>query len=245
MRIARVVWLLSAVPLLLLTVGPVFAQDPSGGPGAAAPQTGGTPRQTPGAPQSTEPDARETAPAAPTGAAQETSSVPPGRQATARGGFRSAPILRPPARRDRRSAQGLPLPPTAYGTASQYLSSDAGAAAGTVATIGIGPSRWPSVLSTKPFANFTPSSPISPYMNLFRTDTTFGTIDNYNSRVRPLLAQQRVNQQTGNRIRSLQLQSRTRGTQIRQLGQQTQLLQGTARPPAFMDYGGYYPSLGQ
>jgi hypothetical protein len=100
-------------------------------------------------------------------------------------------------------------------------------------------------LSEKPFAGFSPTSPVSPYMNLFRTDTDFGTIDNYNSRVRPLLDMQQANQQTGLQIRALQLQARTRGTQIRQLGRQTELLQGTVRPSRFMDYGGYYPSLGQ
>ena len=249
MRMVRVVWPLSAVLLLLLTVGPAFAQAPSGGLGTASPPTGGTLEQMPGASQSEEPVARETAapsgPPTPTGASRETSPVPPGRPATAPGGFGSASVLRPPTRRDRRSAQGLPLPPTAYGTAGRYLSSDAGAATGSVATIGAGPSRWPSALSAKPFAGFTPTSPISPYMNLFRTDTDFGTIDNYNTRVRPLLEQQRLNQRTGNRIRTLQLQGRTRGTQIRQLGRQTQLLQGAVRPPTFIDYGGYYPRLGR
>lgn len=51
---------------------------------------------------------------------------------------------------------------------------------------------------SKPFANVTPSSTVSPYLNLFNQGPTgrSQTLDNYNLLVRPMLEQQRTNQQT-------------------------------------------------
>ena len=95
----------------------------------------------------------------------------------------------------------------------------------------------------KAFGGFRATSGISPYMNLFRTGTINGTIDNYTSLVRPALDQRNLNQQFGHDIRGLQNDSRMQGSNLQQLNQ-TRQLQGVSTPQ-FMNYGGYYNMGGQ
>ena len=57
-----------------------------------------------------------------------------------------------------------------------------------------------------------PSSGVSAWMNLYRSGTSNGTIDNYTTLVRPSLQQQNANQQFGNDIFGLQ-----RNTRIQEL----------------------------
>ena len=83
---------------------------------------------------------------------------------------------------------------------------------------------------------------ISPYMNLFRTGTNNGTIDNYTTMVRPQLDQRRANQQFGADINNLENSSRVQGFHINQLNRETQNLQGVKAQQYFMNYGDYYPS---
>lgn len=98
----------------------------------------------------------------------------------------------------------------------------------------------PRAAAEKPFSNYRPDQPLSPYMELFRRDT-LDTTDNYNALVRPLLNQQRTNRRMGGAVRGLQGTVRRQGGAIRTLGRQT----GASAPGNYMNYGGYYPSLGR
>ena len=70
----------------------------------------------------------------------------------------------------------------------------------------------------KAFTNYQPpSSGVSPYMNLFRTGTNNGTIDNYTTLVRPALQQQTANQQFGSDIFGLQRNARLQSAALQQL----------------------------
>jgi hypothetical protein len=75
-------------------------------------------------------------------------------------------------------------------------------------------------------------------MELGRISSYSGDIDNYSQYVRPRLEQLNANQQMGSQIRGLQNSMRT-------LGRQTQSLQGIVIPQYYMNYGSYYPRLGQ
>jgi hypothetical protein len=96
----------------------------------------------------------------------------------------------------------------------------------------------------KAFGGFRATSGISPYMNLFRTGTNNGTIDNYTSLVRPALDQRSLNQQFGHDIRGLQNDTRMQGSSLQQLNQ-TRQLQGVGTPQFYMNYGSYYNMGGQ
>lgn len=101
----------------------------------------------------------------------------------------------------------------------------------------------------KPFSYYQPESPVSPYLNLFRDDTS--GISNYWTLVKPQLEQQRVNQQ------QMRLNEQQRQVSIRQQQQLQSIAlqyrnrdQGQVRPtgtpgglPAsvrFMNYGHFY-----
>jgi hypothetical protein len=108
----------------------------------------------------------------------------------------------------------------------------------------------------KAFAGYQPPpSGASPYMNLFRTDTSGGTIDNYTTLVRPALQQQAANQQFGNDIYGLDRNARLQSAAIQQFNQTNRSLQGIGTPQYYMNtgapnpaYGGagaYFPTYGQ
>jgi hypothetical protein len=81
----------------------------------------------------------------------------------------------------------------------------------------------------------------SPYMNLYRTGTNNGTIDNYTSLVRPEINQRQTNQRFGADINSLETSSRVQGFNLQQLHRDTQNLQGVKYQQFFMNYGDFYP----
>ena len=106
----------------------------------------------------------------------------------------------------------------------------------------IAPPVQPS--TEKPFSGYQTPSGISPYMNIYRSGTNNGTIDNYTTLVKPQLDQRYLNQQYGRDIRGLQGDSRTQGQSLQQ---QSRQLQGVSTPQFYMNYGNYYsfPGGGQ
>jgi hypothetical protein len=98
---------------------------------------------------------------------------------------------------------------------------------------------YPSAASgSKPYDDYRRPPSVSPYMQLGRTDSWYGDIDNYNQYVKPGLEQLNANQQVRSQIRGLQ-------NSVRTLGRQTQSLRGIVIPQYYMNYGGYYPGFGR
>lgn len=95
----------------------------------------------------------------------------------------------------------------------------------------------------KAFAGFRPTSGVSPYMNLFRTQGDL--LDNYTSLVRPAIEQRFLNQQFNRDLRGLENNSRTQGVNLQQLYRSNQTLQGVETPQFYMNYQSYYPGSGQ
>ena len=79
-------------------------------------------------------------------------------------------------------------------------------------------------------------------MNLFRSDTDAGTIDNYTSLVRPALEQRAANQRFNMDIYGLERRARIQQHSLQQMQQQERTLQSVATPQYYMNYGGYYNS---
>jgi hypothetical protein len=99
----------------------------------------------------------------------------------------------------------------------------------------------PAQLTPKPFSGANQqSSGVSPYMNIFRSGTNNGTVDNYSTLVRPVLDQQRANQKFGADIHGLENSTHVQGINIQQLNRDTQSLQGVNATQYFMNYGDYY-----
>ena len=98
-------------------------------------------------------------------------------------------------------------------------------------------------VTDKAFSGYRTPSGVSPYMNLFRTQT--GGVDNYTTLVRPELEQRFLNRQLGNDIRGLQNYSRTQGQTLQQLNRDARTLQGIATPQYYQNYGNYYQGYGQ
>jgi hypothetical protein len=97
----------------------------------------------------------------------------------------------------------------------------------------------------KAFANVQPPPPaVSPYMNLFRSGTSNGTIDNYTTLVRPALQQQTVNQQFGNDIFGLQRYQRIQGAALQQIDRNPRVLQGVSTPQYYQNNGSPYNNGG-
>jgi hypothetical protein len=93
----------------------------------------------------------------------------------------------------------------------------------------------------KPFSGHQADPVLSPYMDLFRTDNSLGTVDNYNQYVRPKLQQQARNRQLNRQVRGLQSTTQRQGSALRQ----SQQLQGLSAPQYYQNYGGYYPGFGR
>jgi hypothetical protein len=100
----------------------------------------------------------------------------------------------------------------------------------------------PAQLTPKAFSsvNAQASTGSSPYMNLFRTGSNNGTIDNYTTLVKPQLEQQGANQKFGADIHGLENSTHVQSLNIRQLNRETQTLQGVNATQYFMNYGDYY-----
>jgi hypothetical protein len=100
-------------------------------------------------------------------------------------------------------------------------------------------------LTPKPFSGYHQATTgVSPYLNLFRSGTNGGTIDNYTTLVRPELEQRRMNQQFGADIHGLENSSRVQGLNILRLDRDTQNVRGINATQYFMNYGDFYPNAG-
>lgn len=101
----------------------------------------------------------------------------------------------------------------------------------------------PGALSGRPFANFTPSPTVSPYLNLFREDVGGNSDLNYHTLVRPMLQQQQFNQQVQRQELDTQrrLQAIAAQSNFNPRGSQQQF--PTGHPTAFMYYSRFYPGL--
>jgi hypothetical protein len=116
---------------------------------------------------------------------------------------------------------------------------------GTYATSGYATSASasaaPQSLPEKPFSAYRSMPGVSPYLNLFRNDTSLGTIDNYTTIVRPELEQRYFNQQIRRDVRGLERDSRAQGAALQQMGV-PRSPQGIATPQYYLNYGNYFPS---
>ncbi len=93
----------------------------------------------------------------------------------------------------------------------------------------------------KAFTGYRRASAISPYLNLYRTDNSFGTVDNYYTLVKPLVDQRTKNTRFNTQIRGLQNTSRHQGAAIHTLDRETRTLQGISTPQYYQNYRDYYP----
>lgn len=88
----------------------------------------------------------------------------------------------------------------------------------------------------KPHTGFQQSSPVSPYMEIYRRGNA-GMVDNYTSLVRPMLDQQAQNRQFQSDIGNVQDALRQPARQVSPQGQDA------GQGGYFIDYRGYYPGL--
>jgi hypothetical protein len=84
----------------------------------------------------------------------------------------------------------------------------------------------------KPFSTYQAPSSVSPWMNLYRSGTNNGTVDNYTTLVRPQLEQRSLDQRYGNDINKLQNTTQRQG----QMLNQEQMQQGLVNPQNFINY---------
>ncbi len=113
-------------------------------------------------------------------------------------------------------ASNIPLPPTASMRSNSVAGTSGGWVSGPAALEG-GP--FPAYMTgygapggsyfgasgnatsaSRPYANYSSPQAVSPYLNLFRNNSSLGTAGNYYTLVRPQIEQQRVNQQLSRRI---------------------------------------------
>jgi hypothetical protein len=99
--------------------------------------------------------------------------------------------------------------------------------------------------ASKPFSSYSPSPTTSPYLNLFREDLEGSSDLNYNTLVRPMLQQQRFNEQMQMQTMEIskRLQSIAAQADFSPQGSTTQY--PTGHQTVFNYYGHYYPALGQ
>jgi hypothetical protein len=112
------------------------------------------------------------------------------------------------------------------------------------ATFGTLPPPIPAAVTQKPFSNYTAAPAVSPYINLFRSNSLLGTAANYYGLVRPQVQQQSFNQQAAENLSRLGTINAMQQTQIQSLQQQNQLLlEGRLQGSPFTNYLHYYPGL--
>lgn len=149
-------------------------------------------------------------------------------------------------------------PPTANQPPEQGASGQGGGSVSMIPQMPVSPQARPSprprpqssrrashgrsFSTPKPFDSFNSPSPISPWMDMNRRDGSAG-VDNYNQFVQPKLQQQARNQQLNRQIRGLQSNARRQGAALKNIGRQTQQLQGLSAPQYYMNTGNYYPGL--
>jgi hypothetical protein len=100
-------------------------------------------------------------------------------------------------------------------------------------------------LASKPFSAYSPAPTTSPYLNLFREDLETGGDLNYNTLVRPMLQQQRFNEQVQRQNLEInkRLQSIAAKADFNPQGSTTQY--PTGHQTVFNYLGHYYPSRGR
>jgi hypothetical protein len=172
---------------------------------------------------------------------------PPTRQPTSEDGARPAPAQADQGYGAGGVAVPLPRQPTYRRPSSSHFGGGglAPRSSGGMQQFG---SQLPGAPVEKAFSDYRSSSSggYSPWMQLFRTDTNRGTIDNYSSYVRPALDQRNMNQQFNMDIYGLQRNSRIQNSAIQQLGRgNSRSLQGVGTPQYNTVPGGYPAPPGQ
>lgn len=223
-------------------VAPPFGQSPGASGGSAVPASPSADLALPGSPLV--PNAAPHVPAEDAGGTSQRPAAAPNKSAAPLPPTISSGTVGPSAA----AAPVRPLPPTATGGGtsvanpmSLYGAASALAPRNQIPTIGTGAMRAPYVLDQKPFTGYSPGPVVSPYMNLYLGNNGAGIVNNYYSVVQPMLQQQNMNRQTEQSLRELRIQNRLQQSQLQQLNRQTPGAQGSS----FMNYGGYYPSIGR
>ncbi|MCR4415712.1 MAG: hypothetical protein NUV77_25140 [Thermoguttaceae bacterium] len=114
------------------------------------------------------------------------------------------------------------------------------------APAGYGAPPSASALHEKPFSDYRPSSPISPYMHLYRFNPS--GIDNYNLFVRPVIEQQAFNRQATRELHTLRSAAQSHGAAIDRLDQGGHPWLGRGLQPTaatYMNFRQYYPGFGR
>jgi hypothetical protein len=95
----------------------------------------------------------------------------------------------------------------------------------------------------KPFASYSQSPTVSPYLNLFREDIEGGGDLNYNTLVRPMLQQQQINQQVQrqNMEMARRLQAISAQSDFNPRGSESQF--PTGHQTVYRYYGRFYPAM--
>jgi hypothetical protein len=137
---------------------------------------------------------------------------------------------------------GQPMPPAAFGAVAPTQPAGGVGSRMSVATFGNGVGSAPASAIQKPYANYTPPAPISPYLNLFRNTGNPG-INNYYTLVRPMLEQQAFNQQVQAGLQAAELNTRLQQLQLQQLQQQQNQMLNRPSGASFMNFQQYYPGL--
>lgn len=141
--------------------------------------------------------------------------------------------------------QQMPVAPTSQGRPSPSYSSGRGSSGAMQRPSSRQSFGGSSRSNQKAFSTYNPySSGVSPYMNLFRRDTSGGTVDNYTTLVRPALEQRAANQRFNMDIFGLERRARIQQHSIQQIGRTDRALQGVGTPQYYMNYGGYYGNSG-
>ncbi len=112
----------------------------------------------------------------------------------------------------------------------------------TVPTISAALPTAPTVLSEKPFSSYQTPSPVSPYLNLYRS-TNLAGVNDYYTLVRPMLEQQSYNQQIQRQLQSLQKATQSQSQSLYQLDQRTDYLYGLPSGGAHMNFQSWYPGF--
>jgi len=94
----------------------------------------------------------------------------------------------------------------------------------------------------KPFAGYTPTPTVSPYLNLFRTDLRGDNAFNYSTLVQPLLQQQQTNQQLQRQQMQVARRLQAIAAQNEYNPQGSKELYPTGHQTVFQYLGHYYPA---
>ncbi len=99
----------------------------------------------------------------------------------------------------------------------------------------------------KPFAAITPSSTVSPYLNLFNQGMTGRpqTLDNYNLLVRPMLDQQRTNQQMQRQQQQMNMRVQEIAAKPDMEAAGSENIIPTGHQTGFGYYSHFYPGMAQ